>query len=62
MAKKWIQNINGGEGPKKGALHREMGISLNKKIPMGKLEHAAKQGGILGKRASLAETFKRMHH
>jgi len=52
----WIQ----GAHIKKGALHREMGIPQGKKIPAKKLAEAAKQPGILGQRARLAETFKKM--
>lgn len=45
-----------------GALHKQMGIPADKKIPKGKLAKAAKKKGLLGKRARLAETlsgFKR---
>jgi hypothetical protein len=54
MAKKWIQAMH----MKKGALHEEMGVPKDKKIPAKKLEAAAKKGGKLGKRARLAETLK----
>lgn len=57
MAKKWIQAMN----MKKGALHKELGVPMGRKIPSKKLETAAKSGGKLGKRARLAETLKRMH-
>lgn len=54
MAGKWIQKAN----IKKGALHKEMGIPSDKKIPAKKLAAAAKKPGVEGKRARLAETFK----
>jgi hypothetical protein len=41
-----------------GALHKEMGIPMGKKIPAKKLAKAAKAPGVLGKRARLAETLK----
>ena len=55
--KKWIPH-----NLKKGALHRELGVPAGKKIPAGKLAKAAKAGGKLGKRARLAEVFKKMGH
>lgn len=45
-----------------GALHKELGISANKKIPEKTLSKAASAGGKLGKRARLAETFRSMKH
>lgn len=62
MAEKWIGKMNGGKGPKKNALHEEMGIPPGQKIPEKKLEAAEKKPGIEGKRARLAETFKGMNH
>lgn len=56
MAKKWIQSAI--KHP--GALHKELGVSKGKKIPAGKLAKAAKKGGLLGKRARLAETLKKL--
>lgn len=44
-----------------GALHKEMGIPMGKKIPKGKLASAAKKPGVLGKRARLAETLSKFH-
>ena len=42
-----------------GALHRELGIPENKKIPAGKLTKAAHSSNpTLAKRARLAETLK----
>lgn len=52
--KKWIAEAI----KKPGALHKEMGVSMEKKIPAKKLKAAAKKGGKLGKRARLAETLK----
>lgn len=43
-----------------GALHREMGVPAGQKIPAGRLAKAAKAGGVLGRRARLAETLGRM--
>lgn len=57
MAKKWIQNAI----KKPGALHKELGVPMGKKIPEGKLKSAAKKGGTEGKRARLAETLKSFH-
>lgn len=54
MAKNWIA----GAIKKPGALHQELGIPENKKIPAKKLNAAAKKGGKLGKRARLAKTLK----
>ena len=55
-AKKWIQGMH----MTKGALHKELGVPEGKKIPAKKLAKAAHAGGVLGKRARLAETFKKM--
>lgn len=56
MAEKWIQ----GAIKKPGALHKELGVPMGKKIPTGKLDKAAHAGGKMGKRARLAETLKKM--
>lgn len=56
MAKKWIQKAISHPG----ALHKQLGVPEGKKIPAGKLAHAASKGGTLGKRARLAETLKKM--
>lgn len=45
-----------------GALHRDLGIPQGKKIPEEMLEAAAKRKGVVGRRARLAETLRRMHH
>jgi hypothetical protein len=54
---KWIPH-----SLKKGALRKELGVKGDKKIPAKKLAKAAKAGGKLGKRARLAETFRKMKH
>lgn len=55
MAKdKWIA----GAIKKPGALHKELGVPMGKKIPESKLKSAEKAGGLEGKRARLAETLK----
>ena len=55
MAKKnWIQ----GAIKHPGALHEEMGIPKGQKIPLKKLNKAAKAEGKLGKRARLAKTLR----
>lgn len=53
----WIKNAI----KKPGALHKEMGVPMGKKIPKEKLEKAAHKGGKLGKRARLAETLEGLH-
>jgi hypothetical protein len=57
MAEKWIQ----GAIKHPGALHKELGIPEDKKIPASKLMKAEHASGKLGKRARLAATLKRMH-
>lgn len=56
MAEKFIQKMN----MKKGALHKQMGIPEGKKIPVKKLKSAEKKGGLIAKRAHLAETLKKL--
>lgn len=55
--KNWIA----GAIKKPGALHKQLGVPQDKKIPAGKLEAAAEKGGKLGKRARLAQTLKSLH-
>lgn len=43
---------------KKGALHEELGIPAGKKIPLKKLNKAAKEPGVEGRRARLAKTLR----
>lgn len=58
MAKeKWIQKAI--EHP--GALHKQLGVKPGKKISTGKLKAAEKKGGLIAKRAHLAETLKGLH-
>jgi hypothetical protein len=52
--KKWIQGMH----MKKGALHRELKVPEDKKIPKSKLDKAAKSNNpTLAKRANLAKTL-----
>ena len=55
-SKKWIQQAIG----KKGALHKQLHVGQDKKIPLDKLKAAAKQGGKLGQRARLALTLRKL--
>ena len=56
--KKWIQNaIKPG---KKGALHKQLGVPQDQKIPSAKLAAAAKKGGKVGQRARLAMTLSKL--
>ena len=41
-----------------GALHEELHVPADKKIPAKKLAKAAKAPGVEGRRARLAETLK----
>ena len=56
MAKKWIQAIH----MKKGALRKSLKVKKGKKIPLSKLNAAAKKKGKLGRRARLAKTLRRL--
>jgi hypothetical protein len=58
MSKKWIQKAI--KHP--GALHRQLGVPQGQKIPESKLNAAAKKSGVLGRRARLAKTLKKMPH
>ena len=57
MAKNWIQSAI--KHP--GALHKSLGVPSGKTIPAKTLAAAAKKQGVIGKRARLAETLKKMH-
>ena len=57
MSEKWIAKAI----KKPGALHKELGVPEDKKIPAKKLASAAKKPGKEGKRARLAETLKSFH-
>jgi hypothetical protein len=54
--KKWIQAAT--KGSRKGALHRALGVPLDKVISLSKLKRAAKKGGKLGRMARFAETMR----
>jgi hypothetical protein len=54
--KKWIQDAI----KKPGALRKQLGAKAGKPIPAGKLAAAAKKPGLLGQRARLAQTLKKM--
>jgi len=43
-----------------GALHRDLGMAQGKKIPRERLVAAAKKAGVVGKRARLAMTLRRL--
>jgi hypothetical protein len=53
---KWIQKAI----EKPGALHKQLGVPADEKIPAGTLAAAAEKGGKLGKRARLAMTLKKL--
>ena len=55
-----MANWIAGAVKKPGALRKELGVTGDKKIPAKRLASAAKQPGLLGQRARLAETFKKM--
>lgn len=56
--KKWIQKMH----MKKGALHEELDVPEDEKIPMKKIKKAEHSSNPkLRKRAKLAETLKKMH-
>ena len=54
--KNWIQKAI----KKPGALRKSLKIKKAQKIPLKKLQAAAKKGGKLGKRARLALTLRRL--
>ena len=45
-----------------GILHKELHVPKGETIPAKKLKAAEKRGGIIAKRAHLAETLKSFHH
>lgn len=53
---KWIQKAI----EKPGALHKQLGVPADEKIPTATLKAAAEKGGKLGKRARLAMTLKKL--
>jgi hypothetical protein len=57
MAEKFIQKMH----LKKGALHKDLHVPLDKKIPAKKLEKATHSSNpTIKKRAVMAENFKKM--
>ena len=54
--KKWIQSAI----KKPGALRSQLGVKGDKPIPAKKLASAAKKSGMIGKRARLAQTLKKL--
>lgn len=45
---------------KPGALHRDLGVAQDKKIPASKIAMAAKKGGKIGERARFAQTLSKL--
>ncbi len=58
--RRWIQRAL--RKHKKGSLHRQLGVPAGRKIPLSILRRAARQFGILGRRARLALTLRKMKH
>jgi hypothetical protein len=56
MAARWIQKAI----KRPGALHRALGIPEKQKIPVSKLQAAAKQKGKIGRMARLALTLRKL--
>ena len=54
MAEKWIKKAIS----KPGALHKQLGVPADKKIPAKTLAKSAKAPGKLGQRARLAKTLR----
>jgi hypothetical protein len=54
---KWIQKAI----KRPGALHKKLGVPMDKKIPLSKEKAAAKKGGTLGKEAQLALTLRKIN-
>lgn len=50
----WIANAT----KNKGGLHRSLGIAAGKKIPVKKIDAAAKRKGKVGAQARLAKTLE----
>ncbi len=44
-----------------GALRRQLKVKKGKPIPAKKLAAAAKKGGVLGRRARLAQTLRKLN-
>jgi hypothetical protein len=45
-----------------GALHAQLGVPQGQKIPVSKLNKAAKKGGKLGQRARFAKTLRHISY
>lgn len=56
MTEKWIQKAI----KKPGSLRQSLGVKEGQNIPAGKLATAAKKPGLMGKRARLAQTLKKL--
>lgn len=56
MAEKWIASAI----KKPGALRESLGVKAGKTIPAKTLAKAAKKPGVMGKRARLAQTLKKL--
>ena len=56
--KLWIQ----GAVKHPGILHKELHVPKGETISAKKLHAAEKKGGVIAKRAHLAETLKSFHH
>ena len=54
---KWIQKAD----IKKGALHKELGVKEDERIPQKKLKKAAEAKGKEGRRARLALELEKFH-
>ena len=59
-AKAGKENWIGDAVKKPGELHKDLGVAQGKKIPVKKLDAAAKKPGKTGQRARLAQTLKGM--
>jgi len=46
---------------KPGQLHKDLGVPQGEKIPVAKLNAAAKRPGKVGQRARFAKTLKKLH-
>jgi hypothetical protein len=53
---RWIGSVL--DKSKRGTLHKNLGVPLGKKIPVAKLNAAAKEPGKIGARARLALTLR----
>jgi hypothetical protein len=58
VAEKWIS----GAIKHPGALHKSLGVPVGQKIPLKKLHSAENKGGLMAKRANLAETLRHLNH